>query len=130
MSVVIDEYGGTAGIITIEDLVEEIVGDIEDEHDPDRPPLEVTKPIEGTALMSGGLHPDEVFEASGFEIPEGDYETLAGFLLSRFDRIPEKGAHISYKGWELKVVEMDRNRIAEVLVVAPGQPKPDDEDGE
>ncbi len=122
MAVVIDEYGGTAGIVTMEDLVEEIVGDIQDEHDPAAAPAQVTPPLQGTSILSGLLHPDEVFEACGLEIPEGNYETLAGFMLTLFDRIPEPGAHISYAGWELKVTKMERNRIAEALIVAPGFP--------
>jgi CBS domain containing-hemolysin-like protein len=65
------------------------------------------------------MHGAELEETTGFELPEGDFETLAGLLLGLFDRIPEKGDHVSYEGWEFKVVEMDRNRIDKVLVVAP-----------
>jgi CBS domain containing-hemolysin-like protein len=65
------------------------------------------------------LHPDEILETTGFSVPEGDYETLAGFLLTLFDRIPQGGDHTTYDGWELKVVEMERKRIAKVLLVAP-----------
>jgi CBS domain containing-hemolysin-like protein len=120
LAVVVDEYGGTGGIITLEDVLEEIVGDIEDEHDLSRPPP--TAPTSGIHVVSGMLHPDEVREATGLDVPEGDYETLAGFLLTRFDRIPELGDHTSHGGWELKVVEMDRRRIARVLLVAPPRP--------
>lgn len=122
--VVVDEFGGTAGIVTIEDLLEEIVGDIEDEYDSfDSPPLTTDMP-EGVHLLSGLLHPDEVQEACGFEIAEGDFDTLAGFLLMLFDRIPQQGDHISYQGWELKVIEMDGRRIDKVLVVAPATSEP------
>ena len=65
------------------------------------------------------LHQDEVAEQAGFEMPEGDYDTLAGFLLTLFDRIPEAGDHVAYAGWEFKVVEMEDRRIAKVLLVAP-----------
>ena len=121
MAVIVDEYGGTAGIITIEDLVEEIVGEIEDEHDPHGAPPALTSPLSGINVVSGMLHPSEIEEATGFEIPEGDYETLAGFLLSLFARVPDVGDQASHSGWEFKVVAMDRNRIDKVLVVAPSE---------
>ena len=116
--VVVDEYGGTAGIVTLEDLLEEIVGEIEDEFDATTDPR-TTSPPSGIHVVSGMLHPDEVREQTLFEMPEGDFDTLAGFLLTLFDRIPEQGEHVSYDGWEFKVVEMDKNRIARVLLVAP-----------
>lgn len=117
--VVVDEFGGTAGIVTIEDLLEEIVGEIEDEYDLiDAPQLTSGVP-EGVHVLSGLLHPDEVEDACGFEIPPGPYDTLAGFLLSLFDRIPEQGAHACYQSWEFKVIEMDAKRIDKVLVVVP-----------
>jgi CBS domain containing-hemolysin-like protein len=122
MVVVVDEYGGTAGIITLEDLLEEIVGEIEDEHDPDERGSRLTRTPEGVHSVSGMLRRDELREQTGFDMPEGDFETLAGFLLSLFDRVPRQGEHTSFQGWELKVVEMDRNRIARVLLVAPFQP--------
>jgi CBS domain containing-hemolysin-like protein len=128
MAIVIDEYGGTAGILTIEDLIEEIVGDIEDEYDPALRG-QLTGPPSGIHVISGMLRPDEVREATGFEIPEGDYETLAGFLLTLFDRIPNQGDHATYGGWELKVVEKERNRISRVLLVAP-PPDPDHQEAE
>jgi CBS domain containing-hemolysin-like protein len=128
MVVVVDEYGGTAGIITLEDLLEEIVGEIEDEHDPDEGGSRLTRTPEGVHTVSGMLHRDELRDQTGFELPEGDFETLAGFLLTLFDRVPRQGDHVSHGGWEFKVVEMDRNRIARVLLVAP--PAPDESLGE
>ena len=119
MAVVVDEYGGTAGIITLEDLLEEIVGEIEDEYDPLAAAEMRTPEVEGVYRLSGMLHRDEVREACGLELPEGDYDTFAGFLLALFDRIPEAGDQTQWGGWEFKVTEMDGNRIAQVLAVEP-----------
>ncbi len=119
LAVVIDEYGGTAGIITLEDLLEEIVGDIEDEYDAAPTTAPMTAPPLGVHVVSGMLHPDDLEELTGFEMPEGDYETLAGFILSLLERIPEQGQHIAYGPWEFKVVEMDGKRVARVLIAGP-----------
>jgi CBS domain containing-hemolysin-like protein len=126
LAVVLDEYGGTAGIVTIEDLLEEIVGEIEDEYDPSGEGPSLTSQPSGVHVVSGMLHLDEVRETTGLEIPEGDYETLAGFLLTQFNRIPEQGDHVCHGSWELKVVEMDKHRIAKVLIV--GLPERDEEE--
>jgi CBS domain containing-hemolysin-like protein len=129
MAVVVDEYGGTAGIITVEDIIEEIVGDIEDEYDVGEAARFTQPAIAGVNVVSGMLHPDEVFEQTGFEMPPGDYETLAGFLLSVCGHIPQQGEHISYEDWEFKIIEMDRNRIDRVLIVAPGGSVEEPEEG-
>jgi CBS domain containing-hemolysin-like protein len=118
LAIVVDEYGGTAGIITLEDVLEEIVGDIDDEYDRAAAPLTTVLP-EGTYELPGTLHPDEVREACALELPEGDYETLAGFVLDRLGRIPQQGDGFFYEGWWIEVAEMDRRRIARVRVTAP-----------
>lgn len=118
LATVLDEYGATSGIVTLEDILEELVGEIEDEYD-------VAIATDGQAaatgvyVVSGMLHPDEVYEQTGLGLPPGDYDTLAGFLLTLFDRIPSQGDHTSYERWELKVIEMDGRRIARVLIVRP-----------
>jgi CBS domain containing-hemolysin-like protein len=117
-ALVVDEYGGTAGGITLEDVLEEIVGDITDEHDPASPTLTRVQ-RQGEWLVDGRLHRDEVFDTCGFEVPEGDYETLAGFVLDRLGHIPEAGEHFEHDGWAIKVVAMDRLRVATVQLVAP-----------
>ncbi|MDP9068287.1 MAG: hemolysin family protein [Actinomycetota bacterium] len=118
--IVVDEYGGTAGIISLEDLLEEIVGEIEDEYDPRTGSTSrLTDPPSGIHVVPGTMRAPELFETTGFRLPDGDYDTLAGLLLTLFDRVPSQGDHVSYEGWEFKVVEMERNRIARVLVVAP-----------
>ena len=87
LAVVVDEHGGTAGMITLEDVLEEIVGEIDDEYD--APPTMLTR-VEavGSTVVPGSLHPDEVMDATGFEMPEGEYETLAGLVLDRLGHIP------------------------------------------
>ena len=120
LAVVVDEHGGTAGIITLEDVLEEIVGEIDDEHDRPAPRLtKVTRP--GEWVLEGSLHPDEVFDASGFRIPDGDYETLAGFVLQRLGRIPDGGESFEEGEWRLEVVEVDRHRVASVRLHRAGR---------
>jgi CBS domain containing-hemolysin-like protein len=125
LAVVIDEHGGTAGIITLEDVLEEIVGEIDDEYDA-APALLTRVEAQGSTVMPGSLHHDEVEDATGFEMPEGGYETLAGLVLDRLGHIPEPGEMVEVDGWRLEVVAMDHLRIATVRVVAP-RPGPDDQ---
>ena len=118
LAVVIDEHGGTAGIITLEDVLEEIVGEIDDEHDtitPTRTRVE----SRGSTVLPASLHPDEVRDATGFDMPSGEFETLAGLVLDRLGRIPVPGEMVTVDGWRIEVVAMDRLRIATVRVVAP-----------
>ena len=74
---------------------------------------------EGTYELPGTLHPDEVREACGLEIPEGEYETVAGFVLDRLGRIPVAGESFPYDGWRVEVAEMDKRRVARVRLTAP-----------
>ena len=113
LAVVVDEYGGTAGIVTLEDLVEEIVGDVRDEHDAGEQ-ARVRPLAPGSWLVSGLLRDDEVAEATGFPMPEGEYETLAGLVLARLGRIPDVGDDVDVDGWHLTVTRRDRNRVAEL----------------
>ncbi|MCP2246661.1 hemolysin family protein [Lentzea aerocolonigenes] len=116
-ALVVDEYGGTAGLVTLEDVVEEIVGDVRDEHDRGETPP-VRSLGKDSWLVSGLLRDDEVAEATGFHMPEGDYETLAGLVLARLGRIPDVGDEIRVDGWRVTVMRMDRHRVAELRVVA------------
>lgn len=111
LAVVVDEHGGTAGIITLEDVLEEIVGEIDDEHDRGDPKLtRVQRP--GEWMLDGGLHPDEVFDACGLVVPDGEYETLAGFVLAELGRIPDVGDAFEHDKWHIEVVVLDRRRVA------------------
>jgi CBS domain containing-hemolysin-like protein len=114
-ALVVDEYGGTAGLVTLEDVVEEIVGDVRDEHD--RGEAAPVRPLgKDSWMVSGLLRDDEVAEATGFRMPDGDYETLAGLVMARLGRIPEVGDEIRIDGWRVTVMRMDRHRTAELRV--------------
>ena len=118
LAVVVDEYGGTAGIVTLEDILEEIVGEIADEHDTEpQPPSRATRA--GEWMLVGTLHPDEVADATTLDLPDGEYETLAGFMLDRLGHIPGTGEIVMVEGWRLQVAAMDRRRIAMVQVQSP-----------
>ena len=111
MAVVVDEYGGTAGIVTIEDLLEEIFGEIEDEYDAE-PGVE-----SGTGRGRGAvglLHRHEVEELIGFEWPEGRYETLGGFLVAELGRFPHVGEVIRVGDTAFEVLSMDGHRVDQV----------------
>ena len=126
LAIVVDEYGGTDGVVTTEDLVEEMVGEIADEFDPDSMTapgaVELTAPGgERQYLVDGVLREDELAEQTGFRLPEGPYETLAGFLMARLGHIPRAGESVDADGWEFTVVEVDRHRIEQVRVVGPAE---------
>ena len=109
MAVVVDEYGGTAGIATLEDLVEELVGEVADEHDRTRAGV-VSK--EDYLTFPGDLRPDELEDRTGILVPENEnYETVAGFVMSELGRIPEQGDVVTVPEGEFKVVRMDGRRI-------------------
>ena len=118
LAAVIDEHGGTAGIITLEDILEELVGEIDDEHDEITTSLTRVEAM-GSTVVPASLHPDEVRDLTGFEMPAGEYETLAGLVLDRLGEIPSPGDRCTVDGWRLEVVAMERLRIASVRVVAP-----------
>jgi CBS domain containing-hemolysin-like protein len=113
MAVVLDEYGGTAGIITMEDLIEEVVGDIADEYDLfTRNSLET----DGVLELSGSMSLVDVRSDYGLRIPDGDWTTLGGYVFSRLGRLPTLGDRVAAPGGELEVVALDGRRIAAVRV--------------
>jgi len=117
--VVVDEYGGTAGIITIEDIVEEIVGEIEDEFDPDNKYL--TRLSKREWLVDGRFPCDDAIEL-GWPIEESDeYETIAGWILDLCDSLPDIGEVFEAEGYKFKVQSMRGQRISLVRVIAPSE---------
>ena len=113
MAVVVDEYGGTAGIVTIEDLLEEIFGEIEDEYDAEPVSNSEKEEVE---VLSGLLHRHEVEELIEFEWPEGRYETLGGFLVAELGRFPDVGEVIRVGDTSFEVLSMDGHRVDQVRV--------------
>ena len=125
MAVIVDEYGGAAGIVTTEDLLESIVGNIQDEFDHEEE--DVKKTGERTFEVDGSLNTDELTDLLGVSLPEGDYDTLAGFLLSELGHIPVAGESTEYRGIILTVSEMDDRRIASVRIELPPDPPASDD---
>ena len=114
LAIVLDEYGGTAGIITMEDLVEELVGDIKDEYDDDS--VEATRLLGGDLEVDGLLNIEDFAEATGVVLPDGPYETVAGYLAARLGRVPSAGDEVRVDGHTISVTEMDGRRVARVRV--------------
>ncbi|MFE9613624.1 hemolysin family protein [Streptomyces sp. NPDC006012] len=125
MAVVIDEYGGTAGVATLEDIVEEVVGEVRDEHDPHETPdlAPAGADADGRAVYSadGAARTDQLARV-GLRTPEGPYETLAGLVAAELGRIPVAGDSVEVAGWRLDVVDASGHRAARLLLHAP----PDD----
>jgi CBS domain containing-hemolysin-like protein len=113
MAIVLDEYGGTAGLVTMEDLVEEVVGDIADEYDPATRSAMVS---DGVLELAGTMSLIDVRSDHGIPIPEGSWSTLGGYVFSRLGRLPRVGDRVKFPGGELEVVAMDGRRVAAVRV--------------
>ena len=115
MAIVVDEYGGTAGVVTLEDLVEEIVGEVLDEHDRNRAGVVRGK---GSIIFPGDLRPDEVLDRTGIRVPEGDvYDTVGGFIMATLERIPAVGDQITLDDGTITVQRMDGRRVDRVKFV-------------
>jgi putative hemolysin len=115
LAVVVDEYGGTAGIVTLEDLLEELVGEITDEFDADDPMVE---PLgDGAFRVSGRMAIDEVNELLGAELPVGDWDTVAGLFLHLSGHVPQEGESVAIDGYTLVAERVQRRRISQVRIV-------------
>jgi CBS domain containing-hemolysin-like protein len=114
VAVVVDEYGGVAGLVTLEDLLEEIVGDIRDEHDVEEALIQPEG--ESTWVVNGLAHVEQLEALLGLEIHERDYDTVGGLVVSEFGRVPAAGETLVARGVRLEVVESDRRRVYRVRV--------------
>ena len=119
MAVVLDEYGGTAGVLTLEDLIEEVIGDINDEYD-----LATRQAVEtnGVLELAGTMSLVDVRSDYGLDIPEGDWNTLGGFVFCELGRLAKMGDRVRFPGGQLEVVAMDGRRIAAVRVLLTREP--------
>jgi CBS domain containing-hemolysin-like protein len=114
MAIVVDEHGSTTGAVTLEDVLEQVFGEIEDEHDISRPKPDVAA---ATVEVEGNINVPDLANQFGIHLPaDGDYETLAGFLLSKLGDLPVPGTTVEDGGRRYVVLEMERNRIAKVRV--------------
>ena len=114
LAVVTDEYGGTAGIVTIEDILEEIVGDIQDEHDSDLPL--VTRLDQNRFLVDARLEAEKLEEDFEVKLPEADFESVGGFIIHLLGRIPEKGETFSFQHLDITIQNADQRKINKVLI--------------
>ncbi|MDQ2849852.1 hemolysin family protein [Dermatophilaceae bacterium Sec6.4] len=127
LAIVVDEYGGTSGVVTLEDVIEEIVGEVSDEHDRVRDPSRVLP--DGSWTVPGLWRPDEVHERIGADIPIGSaYETMGGFVMASVGRVPVVGDEMQLPGWTLRVISMDGRRV-DRLRLTPAPVAADEDEG-
>jgi len=132
-AVVLDEYGGTAGIVTAEDILEELVGEIEDEFD--REVARIRRIGPGRFIVQGGLRADRLGDVLSIDLGEGEFETVAGFVLDRLGHIPELGEYVDHEGWRFEVTRLEGVRVRDLRVwllptIAPGDAPEPSEAGE
>ena len=125
MAVVVDEYGGTAGVITMEDIIESIVGNIQDEYDNEED--EISMVSENCFTVDGTTSIDEVSDLIGVDLPDGDYDTVAGFMLDRLGHIPAPNEHptVVYGRATLSVETVEERRISKIMIIVDPKPEPD-----
>jgi len=122
MAVVVDEYGGTSGVITMEDLIESIVGNIQDEYDNEDE--DISRVSENCFTVDGATSVDEIADLIGFELPEGDYDTIAGYILAQLERIPSPNEHPAFKvgAATFTVEQVEDRRISKIMIMVDPEP--------
>ncbi len=114
MAIVVDEYGGTSGIVTLEDILEEIVGDIRDEYDQEKPLIK--KVSDNEYLVDGRINLEELQDETGIVLDSEDVDTLGGFIFNLIQRVPEEGEELEYKGLKFLIKKLEGQRIKDVLI--------------
>ncbi|HEY8509666.1 MAG TPA: transporter associated domain-containing protein [Steroidobacteraceae bacterium] len=126
MAIVVDEYGGVAGLVTIEDVIEQIVGDIEDEYDVEDD-QNIRKEAERQFSVRGITRIDEFNEYFGANLPEEEFDTVAGLVMKQLGRLPRRGESVTFDGFEFRVVRADRRRVDALRVISPRDVVPPEE---
>ena len=123
MAVVVDEHGSVSGLVTLEDLIEQIVGEIQDEYDWEERPVERMR--DGSMVVEGTVSATELRENYEIPLPEsGEFETVAGFMLEQLGSVPKGGEVVTVKDWRFTVVDVERNRISKVKIEKLPAPAP------
>ena len=113
LALIIDEHGGAAGLLSLEDIVEELVGEIRDEYDEGEAAIRRIGEADWY-YVPGSARPDQLRSQVGIKLPDGEYETVGGFVMDRLGRIPRRGDRLEFDGWVLRVRRMEGRRVAEV----------------
>ncbi len=124
MAIVVDEYGGTAGLVTLEDIIEELLGEIVDEFDLEDPMIEPM--ADGVVRVNAKMHVDEVNELISADLPEGDWDTIGGLVLSVLGRVPTEGESVDVDGWTLVAERVQGRRIGRVRIAPTSRREGDD----
>ncbi len=127
LAVIVDEYGGTSGIVTIEDIIEEIIGDIRDEHD--REEDEFVPQEDGSTLVNAWANLDDFEERFEVKVPREGYDTVGGFIIHLLGKVPRKGEEIIYEDIRMRIQSADAKRVARVLVKRISEPVSENRDG-
>jgi CBS domain containing-hemolysin-like protein len=120
LAIVVDEYGGTAGLVTVEDVVEELVGEIRDEYDSEAEPI--VRENEATYVVSAKVATSEIVDRLNVDIEDGAFETVGGYVLARVGRVPAVGETFAFDGLQVEIMEAERRRIHKVRIRRAPEP--------